>query len=97
MQNISELMVQMKNVFKKRAVRKRKKANISLSCLREMHLLHFFAINLYVCASTFFLSFSLSCSMLSHPSLSHPKQTAKSTLSLLHQQLYSSVAFGLLS
>lgn len=57
MQNISELMVQMKNVFKKRAVRKRKKANISLSRLREMHLLHFFAITLYVCASTFFIFF----------------------------------------
>lgn len=42
---------------KKRAVRKRKKANISLSRLREMHLLHFFAITLYVCASTFFIFF----------------------------------------
>lgn len=88
MQNISELMVQMKNVFKKkpkRAVRKRKEANSSLSRLKEMHLLHFFFCNhpVRLCQHIFhiFLSFSLSCSMLSHPSLSHPKQTAKSTLS----------------
>lgn len=62
MQNISELMVQMKNVFKtpqKELLEKEKKANISLSRLREMHLLHFFffAITLYVCASTFFIFF----------------------------------------
>lgn len=44
MQNISELMVQMKNVFKnpQKELLEKEKANISLSRLREMHLLHFF-------------------------------------------------------
>lgn len=78
MQNISELMVQMKNVFKKKKgqhqpVPFKRNTFIAFFCNHPVRLCqHIFHI---------FLSFSLSCSMLSHPSLSHPKQTAKSTLS----------------